>query len=346
MKAMLLRSPRCMELIDLPVPVVRPGEVLIRVEACSICGSDLEAYHGLHPKVTYPRVLGHEFAGTVVEVGPGAPSALLGTRACCAAGSKPPCGDCATCRSGQPELCPNRASPGFSAHGAYAEYIAIPAEGALPIPEHLSFAEAALVQPLSISNHAVNRSDVRSGEWIAVLGAGPIGLGVLMIAKLRGARVMVTDVVDYRLETAARVGADVVVDSRRDDPITIARKVSDGKGLDRAIECVGSDQDETLRQAVEMIRPRGLVVVVGSFARNRATLPIVDFKFGEKELRGSQGAPEGFSTALDLVATGRVDVRPLVTHCLPLSAAEHALRLMEVKGDRVLKVVLEPHVAG
>jgi threonine dehydrogenase-like Zn-dependent dehydrogenase len=340
MKAVMLRAAEQMEVVDLPDPVPGPGEVLVRIDGCSMCGSDLEAYHGLHPKVTYPRVLGHESAGTVIAVGPGVSSPAVGARVCCAGGAG--CGRCDLCRSGHPERCRDRRSPGFTADGAYAEYLAVPAASAVPLPDHVSFPEAALVQPLSISNHAVNRTDPQPGEWLAVLGAGPIALGVMLIAKLRGARVLMTDVVDYRLAAARRLGADAVLNPRRDDPVAAARDLSCGAGFDRAVECVGGDQDETLAQAVGMVKARGLVVVVGSFGHDRATIPIVNFKFAEKELKGSQGAPEGYGPALDLVASGRVDVRPLITHRLPLERAEHGLLLMDRKAEDVLKVVLQP----
>lgn len=343
MKAVMLHEPERMELVELPDSTPGRGQVLLRVEACSICGSDLEAYHGIHPKVTLPRVLGHEFAGTIIDVGDGVDRAILGSRVCCSGGGDPPCGQCPECRAGRPQLCPNRKSPGFSAHGAYAEYIALPSGGTTPIPDHVSFPEAALIQPLSISNHAVNRLDPQPGEWIGIIGAGPIGLGVLMIARLRGARVLMVDLVDYRLEAAKEFGADVVVNPRHGDPVALSRRVTGGKGLDRAVECVGASQDVTLRQTVEMIKEKGLVVLVGSFAQNQATLPVVDFKFGEKELKGSQGAPEGYGPVLDLVTSGRLDVKPLITHRIPLADVERGLKLMEAKAEHVLKVVIEPH---
>ncbi|MBI3972692.1 MAG: hypothetical protein HY332_15550, partial [Chloroflexi bacterium] len=114
------------------------------------------------------------------------------------------------------------------------------------------------------------------------------------------------------------------------------------KGFDRVVECVGGDQDETLGQAVAMVKPRGVAVAVGSLARDRATIPVVNFKFSEKELRGSQGAPEGYGPALDLVASGQVDVRPVITHRLPLEAAEHGLQLMDRKAEGVVKLVIQP----
>lgn len=339
----MLHGPERMELVELPDPSPGPGEALVRIEACSMCGSDLEAYHGIHPKVTYPRVLGHESAGTVVALGEGVVGVAIGSRVCCTGGAA--CKECEQCHAGRPERCRNQLSPGFTAHGAYAEYMTMPAASALPVPDHLSFPEAALLQPLSISNHAVNRTDPQPGEWMAVLGAGPIGLGVLMLSKLRGARVLMTDVVDYRLDLARRLGADEVLNPRQRDPVAVARELTGGKGLERVVECVGSDQDDTLRQAVAMVKARGLVVVVGSFAENRATIPIIDFKFSEKELKGSQGAPEGRRPAMDLVASGRVDVRPLITHLLPLAEAERGLRLMDAKAEGVVKVVVQPTAA-
>ena len=341
MKAFMLWEPERMELVDLPLRPLRQGEILLRVAACSICGSDLEGYHGDHPKMTYPRVMGHEVASTVAEVGPGVTGLSVGDRVAGTGGVT--CGACPACRAGQADECASPLSPGFTAHGAYAEYVIGRAQGVTPIPEGVSMAEAAVAQPVGIARHAVaTRAHVQPGETVLIQGCGPIGLSAMLLARLRGATVISTDIVDYRCQRARALGADVVLNAHRDDVRAAALDLSGGRGVDKVIECVGSDQDETVPEAVACVKTGGLVTVVGSFAANRATLPIIDFKFNEKTIAGSQGMPEGYEPVFELILSGDLDVEQLITHRLPLEQAGQGLHLMDAKAEQVMKVVLEP----
>ncbi len=339
MKAMMLWEPERMELVDLPLRKVGHGEVLLRVEACSICGSDLEGFHGWHPKMTFPRVMGHEAASTVLEVGPGVTRLKVGDRV--AGVGKGACGVCAACLAGRNDECEAFGGPGFSAHGAYAEYMITTAHDLTIIPEGVTFPQAAVAQPAGIARHAVvTRAAIQPGELVLIQGCGPIGLSAMMLAKLQGARVISTDIVPYRCAFAEELGADLVLNAHRDDVLAAVRDMSGGPGADKVIECVGSDQDETLYQAVQCVKPRGLVTVVGSFAKNRATMPIIDFKFSEKTVLGSQSMPEGYGPIFDLILAGKLNLDALVSHTLPLEEAERGLKLMDTKAEQVMKVVL------
>jgi L-iditol 2-dehydrogenase len=341
MKAIMLWEPGRMEPVDLSLRDPGPGEVLLKVEACTICGSDLEGYHGWHPKMTYPRVMGHEVASTVAAVGSGVTTLKVGDRVAGTGGSA--CGACPACAEGRYDDCAAPLGPGFSAHGAYAEQMLVFAEGCEPIPEGISFVEAAVAQPAGIANHAVvTRARVQPGDTVLVQGCGPIGLSAMCLARLRGATVISTDIVGYRLQRAREFGADHVYDAHRDDVQQAIMDLTGGRGADIAIECVGADQDETLPQAVACVKKGGLVAVVGSFAHNRATLPIIDFKFNEKTVLGSQSMPEGYGPIFDLVLAGKLDLLCLVSHRLPFEEAEHGLRLMDAKAEEVMKVVLQP----
>jgi len=341
MKAVMLWEPERLETVDLPLRPLRQGEVLLQVKACSICGSDLEGYHGYHPKMTYPRVMGHEVASVVAEVGPGVTELSVGDRVAGTGGVT--CGECDACLAGEAAQCAAPLSPGFTAHGAYAEYVIGRAEGCTPVPDGVSFAEAAVAQPVGIARHAVaTRANVQTGETILIQGCGPIGLSAMRMAKLRGATVISTDIVDYRIDAAHELGADHAFNDHRDDVRAAIAELTQGRGVDKAIECVGSDQDETVPEAVECVKPGGLVVVVGSFAANRATLPIIDFKFSEKTITGSQSMPEGYGPVFELILSGALPVEQLISHRLPLEQAERGLRLMDEKAEQVLKVVLEP----
>jgi threonine dehydrogenase-like Zn-dependent dehydrogenase len=341
MKAVMLWKPEHLEVIDLDLRPLRQGEVLLRVEACSICGSDLEGYHGIHPTMTLPRVMGHEVASTVAEVGPGVTDLSAGDRVAGTGGVT--CGECAACREGRADQCASPLSPGFTAHGAYAEYVIGRAQGCTLIPDDVSFVQAAVAQPAGIANHAVaTRADVRPGEVLLIQGCGPIGLSAMMLSKLRGATVVSTDIVDYRCDMARQMGADVVLNAHREDVRAAIRDLTHGHGADKAIECVGGDQDETLPEAVACVKNGGLVVVVGSFAQDRATLPIIDFKFNEKRVIGSQSMPEGYEPIFELLLAGDLDLDQLVSHHLRLAEAGRGLALMDEKAENVLKVVLEP----
>ncbi len=341
MKAVMLWEPEKMELVDLPDETPGPGEVVLRVEACSICGSDLEGYHGQHPTMTLPRVMGHEVASRVEALGPGVTDVAVGDRV--AGTGRKACGECTCCREGRSDRCEHPLGPGFKAHGAYAERVAVLAQGLTPIPDEISFEEAAVAQPICIANHAVaTRAEVQEGETVLIQGCGPIGLAAMMLGKLQGARVISTDIVDYRCERARELGADLAFNAHTDDVLSAVMDLTSGEGVDKVIECVGGDQDETLSQAVRAVRRSGLVVVVGSFASDRATLPIIDFKFSEKRVIGSQSMPEGYGPIFDLIRAGALDANALITHRIPLDRTHRALQLMDEKAEEVMKVVIFP----
>jgi 2-desacetyl-2-hydroxyethyl bacteriochlorophyllide A dehydrogenase len=340
MKAIMLSEPRQIGVVDLPDEQPGPGEVTLRIESCSVCGSDLEGFHGIHPKMTFPRVMGHEVGSVVKAVGDGV-GLSVGDRV--AGTGRKACRSCEPCRNGRPAECANPGGPGFTAHGAYAESMTVIATELVPIPENLSFDEAAVAQPAAIAYHAVvGRAAIKEGETVLIQGCGPIGLSAMMLAKLQGARVISTDIVDYRVQKARELGAELALNSSKEDVFAPIRDMTSGQGVDKVIECVGADQDETIPQAVEAVRSSGLVVVVGSFASNRATVPIIDFKFSEKSLIGSQGMPEGYGPIFELMSFGKLDVNRLISHRIPLDQAPHALSLMDRKDEDVLKVVLKP----
>lgn len=336
----MLHKPEDLEVVRLPDPHPLQGEVLLKIEACSVCGSDLEGFHGIHPKMTYPRVMGHEYAGTVLEAGPGAPGALVGKRVVSVGNVA--CGKCAPCSDGRPDACVQPLSPGFTAHGAYAEYLAVPAASCVTLPDELTFAEAAIAQPFSIAYHACVRACVTEGDTVMVQGCGPIGIGVMMHAKARGAMVFSTDIVDYRKSLAQKLGADYVFSGATDNLGDKIAEITKGHMMDKVIECVGSDQDSTLAQAVRCVKTGGLVVVVGSFARDCATIPIIDFKFSEKGIIGSQGMPEGYGPTIDLLIKKKIHAKPLITHTVLLEGVGKAFELLDAKEDDIVKALVMP----
>jgi L-gulonate 5-dehydrogenase len=342
MRAVLLAEPGRIEVVTRDVPEPGPGEVLVRAEATSVCGSDLSAYRGVHPYIRPPAILGHEVSGTVAAVGAGVADGIVGTLI-----SVEPnmcCGTCRFCRAGLPNICPNYRVLGESADlpGGMAEYVVVPADQVYALPPSMSAAEGALVQPLAISYEGViQRGQIQEGERVLVVGAGPIGLGGMLLSRVHGAEVMVVDLLDYRLDKARELGADHVL--RADDP-TLESTVlewTDGYGVDVAVEAVGGAQHVTAAMAQRLTRPRGRIVILGSFEEKSFPFPIADVKMREQTLIGSHGHPQTFAPVIDLIAEGALRPSQLITHTVGLEEVPDALRLIDERADGIMKVVIK-----
>jgi threonine dehydrogenase-like Zn-dependent dehydrogenase len=340
MRAAFLAAPGQVEVIDHPMPSPGPGEVLLRVGAASICGSDLSAYRGVHSRIRPPTILGHEFSGTIVEHGPGTGSLAVGTHV--AAEPNIACGRCRFCERGAPNVCVDYLVVGedVSRPGACAEFIKVPEQQCHPLPEGVTLAEGALVQPLAIAHRGVDRAQVAAGETVLVIGAGPIGIAAMRIARIRGARTVVVDPLAYRLKVARRFGADAAVTPEEADRAVF--DLTDGYGAEVSIEAAGGNQIATFVQACRLTARQGRVVVIGSFKIDEAPLPILTFKFRELDIRGSQGHPGTFRPVLDLIASGELPARDLITHSLPLDRVADGFALLADRREDVMKVVIEP----
>jgi L-gulonate 5-dehydrogenase len=342
MRAVLLSAPGAIEMVTRDVPEPGPDEVLVRVEATSICGSDLSAYRGVHPYIRPPAILGHECAGVVVCVGSGVADGIVGTLI-----SVEPnicCGTCRFCRAGLPNICPNYRVLGESADlpGGMAEYVVVPADQVYALPPAMSAEEGALVQPLAISYEGViERGQVREGQRVLVVGAGPIGLGGMLLSRVHGAEVMVVDLLDYRLDKARTLGADHVLRADAPDLDSTVLEWTEGYGVDVAVEAVGGAQHSTAAMAQQLTAPRGRIVILGSFEENTFPFPIAEVKKREQTLIGSHGHPQTFAPVIDLVADGSLRPRELITHTVGLEDVPDALRLIDERADGVMKVVIK-----
>jgi threonine dehydrogenase-like Zn-dependent dehydrogenase len=342
MRAAMLSTPFVITMVAQEPPRPGPGEVLLRVRAVSICGTDISAYRGVHPRIKPPSILGHELAGEVVDVGPGTASSFVGEVVCVEPNIC--CGTCRYCRADLPNVCPSYRVLGESLElpGGFAELVVVPAGQVYRLPEGLPAALGSIVQPLAISYEGViSRAAVEEGEHVLIVGAGPIGLGSLMLAKLRGARVMVTDVVPERLELARQLGAEVTL-LAHDDVCSAARDWTFGNGVDVAVEAVGGAQTETMSLAQRATAPRGRIVVMGAFTDKTFPFAIGDLKNREQTLMGSHGHPRTFAPVLELIAGGRLDAGALVTHRLGLEQSATAFDLLDKRLDGVMKVVVSP----
>ena len=342
MRAVLLAAPGEIEIVTRDVPQPGPGEVIVHVAATSICGSDLSAYRGVHPWIKPPAILGHECAGTVSAVGAGVADGIVGTLVCIEPNIC--CGTCRYCVAGLPNICPNYRVLGEAADlpGGMAEYVAVPADQVYPLPPTLAAEEGALVQPLAISYEgAVERGQVREGERVLIVGAGPIGLGAMLHSRIRGAKVLVIDLVDYRLAKARDLGAEQVLRADAPDLEAAVLEWSGGYGVDVAIEAVGGAQHATAATAQRLTAPRGRIVILGSFEDSSFPFPVAEVKKREQTVIGSHGHPRTFAPVIDRIADGSLRPHELITHTVGIEDVPEALRLIDERADEVMKVVIK-----
>ena len=343
MKALLHTEPYRLDYADVAEPDVGAEDVLVRVAACGVCGSDVHGYTGETGRRLPPIIMGHEAAGVVERVGEDVRDVQPGTRVCF--DSTVYCNRCEACRRGEVNRCVRRqvlgvSTPDVKRHGAFAEFVVLPHWTLIPMPEALSFTQAALLEPVSIGLHAASRADVREGDAVLVLGAGPIGLFAMQAARLKGAeKLIVSDLDETRLDLARDLGADVAVSPKEVDLPEAVREATDGRGADVSIEAVGIGA--TVRQAIAATRAGGTVALVGNLEQ-RTEIPLQETISKELTLRGSYASSGEYRDAVELVASGKIDVLRLVSETASLADGQRAFdRLRE--GERgLMKIVLEP----
>ncbi len=317
MKASRLYNPHDLRLDEVPEPVIGEDEVLIRVRAMGVCGSDLHLYSGGRI-IPYPHILGHEFAGEIVQVGASAGAWRIGQRVT----SEPNfwCGKCAYCQAGRQNLCLSRIPLGVDIDGAQAEYVKVPARFVWPLPDNVSYEQGALVEPLTVALHCVRKSRAQVGDTVAIMGCGSIGLLALLCAKAAGCRVVAVDVVPGKLEFARKLGADAMVNSRESDPVNVVKQMTGGLGPAVVLETAGVSP--VPEQAVAMVRSGGRVMFVGLTTHPAQFAPITVVR-REVEISGSYIYHAGeFGQTIHLISTGQINVLPLIGLTADLAGAQ------------------------
>ncbi|MEX0612925.1 MAG: galactitol-1-phosphate 5-dehydrogenase, partial [Pirellulales bacterium] len=305
MQALLLSDYRKLELVDIDRPAFGPNDVLVRVAACGICGSDIHGYDGSSGRRVPPIVMGHEAAGVVAEVGADVERVRIGDRV--TFDSTISCGECEVCRRGDFNLCPNRRIFGvscdeFRQHGAYAEFVAVPQHILYPLPDELPFEHAALIEPVSVALHAVARLAVAPGERAVVVGSGMIGLLVIQALRLAGCHdVIAIDLDPLRLELARNLGASETIDPKQTDAVRAVEELTEGNGADVAAEVVGNSAAMTT--AIRCVRRGGRVALVGNITPE-VPLPLQVVVAREITLIGSCASAGEYPRAIELVASG------------------------------------------
>jgi len=312
-------------------------EVLIKIRAAAICGSDLHLFKGLHPSAKLPVSVGHEAAGEIVEVGKKVIRHKVGDRVTI----EPviACGKCEYCVRGDYHLCANISFQYRKGQGAFTPYFIVHESRAFRLPDIISFAEGALVEPLSVAMHAVKKSGIRLGHTSAVFGAGAIGILVSMLSRqASGIGSIICDIHPYRLQKAIELGARFAINSQEQDPVTAIFMITEQMGVDKSFEAVGLEI--TLNQALQVLKHGGNATLLGIFEKLENKLPVNLFVQREISLYGSQGYSWDFQDSLKILALGNIDLKPLITHKLSLSELQHGFEILLKPENESIKVVI------
>lgn len=335
MKAVQLLGPGQLQFLDLPSRPLGAGQVRIRIASSGICGSDMAALRGANPFMRFPVVPGHELSGTVAEVSAGSQFAV-GQRVF--ARPLASCGVCRACREKEYNHCLNLTILGVHVDGAYAEEVVVAEALVRPLPDELSFDEGSMVEPTAVAVHCTNRSLLKPGDAVAVLGAGVIGNLIVQVAKAKGAGlVLATDVIDERLTLARELGADVTANVLKEDPVKVGLNAAEG--FDVIFDVAGPQH--TLSQAVALARPGARIVML--VPPETPTLEIKDYTpifRKELTLRWTRVYDADFDDAAPLIQAGKVKLQPLITHTFPLERYEEAIETVRGRHGNVIKAIL------
>lgn len=343
MKALLLREYKKLELVDMPAPAIGSNDVLVRVKACGICGSDVHGYDGSTGRRIPPLVMGHEAAGVVEAVGDSVRQFRAGDRV--TFDSTVSCGQCFHCRAGRINLCDARRVLGVSCgdyrqHGAFAEYVAVPQHIVYPLPAAMSFEDAALIEAVSVAVHAVNRASIRLDDSVVVVGAGMIGLLVIQAARVAGCgKLIALDLDDSRLRLATTLGADEGINAGASDLQERVLGLTGGRGSDVAFEVVGATAP--VQTAVHSLRKGGTLVLVGNLAP-KVELPLQAVVTRELTLLGSCASCGEYPACIDLIGRGKISVRSMISAAVPLAEGPGWFERLYGGERGLMKVILKP----
>jgi L-iditol 2-dehydrogenase len=348
MKALVLHSRTKVSLENVPVPEPQKNEVLVKIKSCAICGSDPKLMfdpNGIGPDIhPYPFIPGHEASGEVVALGEGVTKFKVGDRVAIEAHCG--CGYCENCLKGNYTICLNFAKPetghrqyGFHWNGAYAEYAAYNIKALTPIPEGVSYDEAAMCDTAGTPMNGINIIGITPGGYCAIVGPGPIGLCAMMIAKAKGANTIVIGR-GARLERAAEIGADYIVDMEKENVRSRILEITNGLGADESIECAGNEN--SINEAISVVRRGGKVALLGWPSKSHMNIYISPLLFDQITVAGVRANPNCSRTVMSLMKKGSLHVKDIITHRFALEDYMKAFETFTKRIDGALKVIINP----
>jgi L-iditol 2-dehydrogenase len=347
MNALLLSEYKHLAVTTLPVPVPAPTDILVQVAACGICGSDVHGFDGTSGRRIPPLVMGHEAAGIVAAIGSEVSKFAVGDRV--TFDSTVYCGVCAFCRKGEINLCDDRQVVGvscgdYSRAGAFAEYVAVPERIVYKLPDALGFAEAAMLEAVSVALHSVAVSKLEGGETALVIGAGMIGLLTLQAARAAGcSRVFVADIDATRLKSANELGADKTLLLSGAELTKEILNLTEGRGVDVVLEAVG--RNETIATAIDSVRKGGTVTLIGNITP-QVNLPLQKVVSRQIRLQGSCASCGEYPEAMKLMTSGKIRVDTLITAVAPLSDGPSWFDRLHSREPNLMKIVLDPRIGA
>ena len=336
MKAFLATAPLTLELVERSIPIPAANELLVKTKAVGICGSDIHLFRGDHPYTTYPMIFGHEASGIIEAVGDIVNKFELGEHVVL----EPliPCGKCYPCSIGRRNCCSNMKTVGVTTDGALAEYFAVPEFCIHKIPESLSFPMAALAEPFSIGFQAASRGAVEKTDQVVIIGSGTIGLTIMAAAKQAGARVLVSDVMDFRLGIAQKMGADVVVNSLKENLVERVMEWTHGCGASVVIEAVGLPA--TIESTIGLTADAGRIVIAG-VTKEKFSIRGVDVTKKELTISGSRNNLDKFGDAINYILTKPEIAGNLITQTFAFDEAPAAFKTANEKAGETCKVMID-----
>lgn len=343
MKALVLKKYKEFSFEEFPMPTYGPDEVLIRVKACAVCGSDVHGMDGSTGRRIPPIVMGHEASGVIEKTGDNVRNYKAGDRV--TFDSTVYCGNCYYCRRGEINLCENRRVLGVSCeeyryNGAFAEYVVVPQHILYPLPQNVTYEQAALTEPLSIAFHAVRRSHVSLNDTAVVVGSGTIGLLIVQLLRATGCgRIIAVDLIKEKLDLAKKLGADYCFKADEVNVAAEVYKLTQNRGADIAFEAVGITP--TVQNAIASLRKGGSLTLVGNI-KPTVEFPLQSVVTREITLYGSCASAGEYPDCLDLIASGKVDVDSLISAAVPLSEGAAWLKRLYGNEPELMKVVLLP----
>lgn len=336
MKAIQITKPFEINIINKETPACKEGEALLKVLYCGICGADVASFTGNQPFTTYPRIPGHEFSAQIVEISDNDKGFKAGDIITCNPYFN--CGECYACKRGIVNACHDNQTMGIQRDGSFQEYITMPIERLID-GKGLSAKLLALIEPFSVSAHALSRAEIKAGDNLLIMGAGPIGLFALIKAKSAGANVAVADLLDSRLKLAESYGADMIINCKTDDFAKKCQAFTDGNGFDVCVEACGAP--ETFLACIEQAAHGANIILIGNGKRETSFVHSVILK-KELNIFGSRNAyTKDFETLIDLISSGKADILNIISDVYGFTNAKEAFNALANNDGSLNKVLIK-----
>lgn len=334
MKGIKFEKPWDVACVDLDMPVVKEGEALIKVKSAGICGSDIGAFRGTNGLVSYPRVIGHEIAGEVISIPEDNPRGIkVGDHVIV-----DPylfCGHCYPCSIGRTNCCDDLKVLGVHVEGGMAEYFTHPADMLWKLPEDMPWELAPIAEPLTISLHGIHRGGLKAGEYVAIIGAGPIGMLAAMAAIAYGAEPIMLDLVDERLDFAKSLGVKYTINSGKEDIVAKVKEYTNGLMAQLVMECSGANP--AILATLDLVCHAGRITLTG-WPKNDTPLPTGTITRKEVDIRGARTSANEFEEAIDLIYSGKVDAARVLTKTISIEEAPETIIDIEKNPGNYMKV--------